>query len=217
MRTSVLRWVMCVGWMLNTIFALPSLALAKPPEITVSVDRSSLNQMLSHLQGAIFANTWDKIPFRPTLSLRVDNAEVVTIRHTNGTIDLLLRGNAQLHYYILEAEQSSSLGFTARMQTRPVTTDTAILLQVVRAEITLDDPPFPDAIELFPIENLIRAILLPEYIPLWDMQDLRKIGIPLPGKPPVTVLPTTPRIRVGKDRLILFMTLQIESSPSSAD
>ncbi len=210
MRTLALRWVLCVGWTLSTIVALSSVALAEPPEIRISVDHNSLNQMLSHLQDATFANTWDKIPFRPTLSLRVDNAEVVTIRRTNGTIDLLLRGNAQLHYYILEAEQSSSLGFTARMQTRPVTTDTAILLQVVKANIILDDPPFPDAIELFPIEDLVRAILLPEYISLWDMQDLKKIGIPLPGKPPVTVLPTAPRIRVGKDRLILFMTLQIE-------
>ena len=186
------------------------MALANPPEIKISVDRSSLNQMLSHLQGAIFANTWDEMPFRPTLSLRVDRAEVVTIHHTNATIDLQLKGNVQLHYYILEAEQRASLGFTAQMQTRPVITDTAILLQVVKANIILDDPPFPDAIELFPIEDLVRAILLPEYISLWDMQDLKKIGIPLPGKPPVTVLPTAPRIRVGKDRLILFMTLQIE-------
>lgn len=208
---------MCVGWTLNTIFALSSGAFAEPPEIKISVDRNSLNEMLSHLQGAIFTNTWDKIPFRPTLSLRVDAAEVVTMHHTNGMIDLHLKGNAQLHYYILEAEQSSSLGFTARLQTRPVTTDTAILLQVVKAKITLDDPPFPDVIELFPIEDLVRAILLPEYIPLWDLQDLRKIGIPLPGKPAITVLPTTPRIRVGNDRLILVMTLQIESSPSSAD
>ena len=213
MRRSSLRWMMCVGWTLSTIFALSSVALAEPPEIRISVDRSSLNEMLSHLQGAVFANTWEKIPFRPTLSLRVDRAEVITIRPTNATIDLHLRGNAQLRYSILEAEQSSSLGFTAWLQTRPVTTDTAILLQVVKAEITLDDPPFPDIIELFPIEDLVRAILLPDYIPLFDMQDLKKIGVPLPGKPPVTILPTTPRIRVGKDRLILSMTLQIESTP----
>jgi len=211
------RWVMCAGWTLSMIFAFSCMALAKAPEIKISVDRSSLNQMLSHLQGAVFAKTWDEMPFRPALSLRVDHAEVVTIRHTNGTIDLQLKGNVQLHYYILEAEQHSSLGFTAQMQTRPVSTNTAILLQVVTAEISLDDPPIPDTIELFPIEDLVRTILLPEYIPLLDMQDLKKIGIPLPGKSPVTVRPITPRIRVGKDRLVLFMTLQIESSPSSAD
>ena len=76
------------------------------------------------------------------------------------------------------------------MQTRPVSTNTAILLQVVTAEISLDDPPIPDTIELFPIEDLVRTILLPEYIPLLDMQDLKKIGIPLPGKSPVTVRPS---------------------------
>ena len=207
------RWVMCFGWTLCMIFAFSSVSLAEPPTIKISVDRSSLNQILSHLHGATFGNTWDDLPFRPTLSLRVDRAEVVTLHPTEGTIDLRLKGNVRLHYSILEAEQRSSLGFTAQMQTRPVNTDTAIFLQVVTAEITLDDPPIPDQIELFPIEDLIRATLLPEYIPLLDMQDIQNIGVPLPGKRPVTVRPTTPRIRVGKDRLILFMTLQIESSP----
>ena len=213
MRTASRASMIYVGWMLSTFFSLSSAALAEPPEIKISVDSRSINQMLSHLQGSIFTNTWDAIPLRPTLSLQVNTAKVITMHHTSGTIDLHLKGKVQLHYAILEAEQHASFGFTAQLQTRPVSTETAIILQVLKVNTTLDDPPISDEIELSPIQDLIRATLLPETIPLLDMQNLQKIGIPLPGKPPVTVHPTTPRIRVGKDRLILFITLQIESSP----
>ncbi len=169
--------------------------------------------MLSHLQGSIFTNSWNELPFQPTLSLRVNTAKVITIRHTNGTVDLHLKGDVQLHYAILEAEQLSSFGFTAQMQTRPVNTETKIILQVIKSNITLDDPPIPDGIELFPIQDLISATLLPKYIPLLDLKNLKKIQIPLPGKTPITIYPTAPRIRIGKDRLLLFITLQTESSP----
>ena len=203
----------CLGLMSFVFLLSCSASFAELPEIKISVDRSSLNQLLSHLHKTTFANTWKEMPFQPTLSLQVDTAEVVTMRHSNGTVDLLLKGDAQLRYYILESEQHVSLGFTAQMQTRPVYTETAILLQVVKAGLALDDPPMPNQIDLFPLEDLVRMTLLPEYVPLLDMRDLQNIRVPLPGKPSITVLPTTPRIRVGNDRLILTMSLQIESSP----
>ena len=70
MRTSLrvqYRWALFLGCTLNAMFALSSTAFAEPPTIKISVDRSSLNQTLSHLHGSIFANTWEQMPFRPTI------------------------------------------------------------------------------------------------------------------------------------------------------
>ncbi len=207
------RWVLCVGCALSMILTVSSITLAEPPEVRISIDRESLNEMLSHLHGSTFTHTWDNVPFKPTLSLSIDKAIILSINQSASTVKINIKGKVKLLYYILDTVQHSSLGFTAEMQTQPVSTSTAILLQVVDAEILLDDPPIPGTIELLPIEDLVRAVLFPEHIPLLNLQDIQKIAMPLPGKSPITIRPTTPRIYVGKDRLVLFMTLQIESSP----
>ena len=188
-------------------------ALAEAPEISISVDRDSINQLLCHLRGATFANTWDELVFRPTVSLHIETAEVATMHHHNETIDLHLKGNIQLHFYILETEQQSSVEFTADMQTRPISTDTAILLQVMDANVTLDTPIPSDDIELFHIHDLPHTVLFPKFIPLLDMKDLRSISIPLPGKTPVTVRPITPRILIGNNQLTFVTSLDIEPTP----
>ena len=207
----------CLGGMLIFVLALASVGHAQAPKITISMDRSSLNQMISHLHGATFANTWEGMPFQPSLALQVDTAEVVAIRDTDGTIDLDLAGNVKIQYSILDVVHHSSLGFTAELRTRPVNTEAQILLQVVKTEIKIDEPPIPNDIQLFPIQELVRKILLPEYIPLLDMRNLPKVTVPLPGKKPVTVRPTTPQVGVGKDRLTVFMTLKIEETPLAVD
>ncbi len=195
------------------LFLSCATTFAAPSEIRMSMDRGSLNQMLSHLHGAIFQNTWDKIPLRPTVALHVEHAEITSINQHVRTLDLTMKGKVEVRYHILEAEQHSAVGFTAHVQTKPITTPTSILLHVVDSEIQLEDVPIPGDIQIFPIDDLVRAVLLPEFIPLLNMEDLPKISVPIPGKTLVGVRPTTPRLRVGKDRLVLFLNLQTESIP----
>ena len=98
----------------------------------------------------------------------------------------------------------------AKVRSSPRYTKDETFLQILHVDIAFPNQELSEQIDILPIEELIKTILLPEFIQLFSFNDLQKLSIPLPGKAPVTLIPKNEKIRLGKDRLIVIISLQIQ-------
>ncbi len=189
---------------------LASEGSTEPPQIKITLDKSSINKLLSHFQGTTFSNTWKEMPFRPTLFLKIHSAQVTNFFPKDRQIGLDIKGRAKLEYFILGSQNNSAIEFVAKVRSSPRYTKDETFLQILHVDITFPNQELSEQIDILPIEELIQTILLPEFIPLFSFNDLQKLSIPLPGKAPVILIPKNKKIRLGKERLIVIISLQIQ-------